>query len=350
MTTPTQTTDLWTRLSAGAPFVIAEVGQNHDGSLGQAHAFIDAVAESGADAIKFQTHIAAAESTPEEPFRVNFSYADDTRYDYWQRMEFSESQWQALKDHAEERGLEFLSTPFSLAAIDLLERIGIRLWKVASGEIGSRHMLRRMARSGLPVIVSTGMSDFEEIEAAIALLAEHSAPHVLLQCTSAYPCDAGSVGLNVLDEFKTRFDCPIGLSDHSGTIFPALAATTHGAQVIEVHVTLSKRMFGPDITSSLTIEELSQMVEGIRYTATMRDTPVDKNAVARNLAPMRALFGKSAVAARDLSRGQTLAEDDVVFKKPGKGLPESALAPYFGRPLAHDVKQGAFLSIEDFTE
>ena len=109
-------------------------------------------------------------------------------------------------------------------------------------------------------------------------------------------------------------------------------------------------MFGPDISSSLTIEELSQLVEGVGYTAVMRDSQVDKDAVAKDLEPMRALFGKSAIAARDLSGGETLVEDDVVFKKPGKGLSEGALAPYFGRPLARDVQQGAFLSIEDFIQ
>ena len=138
--------------------IVAEVAQAHDGSLGSAHAFIDAIANAGADAVKFQTHIAAAESTPAEPWRVKFSYQDATRYDYWKRMEFTEAQWLGLKNHAEERKLLFLSSPFSMEAVELLQRIGIRAWKIASGELTNVPMLGRIVESGLPIILSSGMS------------------------------------------------------------------------------------------------------------------------------------------------------------------------------------------------
>ena len=121
-----------------ACYIVAEMAQAHDGSLGTAHAYIDAIAKAGADAIKFQTHIAAAESTPSEPWRVKFSPQDATRYDYWKRMEFTEKQWHGLKKHADERGLKFLSSPFSVEAVELLTRVGVAAWKVASGEV-KRH-------------------------------------------------------------------------------------------------------------------------------------------------------------------------------------------------------------------
>jgi N,N'-diacetyllegionaminate synthase len=140
--------------------VVAEVAQSHDGSLGLAHAFVDAIADAGADAVKFQTHIAAAESTPAEPWRVKFSRQDATRYDYWKRMEFSEEAWKGLKEHADARGLWFLSSPFSEEAAALLDRVGVAAWKVASGETSNLPLLERLVADGRPVLLSTASSPF----------------------------------------------------------------------------------------------------------------------------------------------------------------------------------------------
>src|SRR5690242_5090247 len=175
--------------------IIGEVAQSHDGSLGLAHAFIDAIADAGADAVKFQTHIASAESTPAEPWRVRFSRQDATRYDYWKRMEFPEPAWADLKAHAEERGLWFLSSPFSRAAVDLLERVGVAAWKIASGETGSGELLDAVLDTGRPVLLSTGMSDWAEIDSAVARVRARNVPLALLQCTSAYPCPPEKVGV-----------------------------------------------------------------------------------------------------------------------------------------------------------
>ena len=141
--------------------LIAEIAQAHDGSLGTAHAMVDAAAEAGADAVKFQTHIADAESSPAEPWRKRFSPQDETRYDYWKRMEFSESQWLALREHAVEKGLLFLSSPFSMEAVALLERVGVAGWKVASGEVTNYLMLDAMCATRKPIILSSGYSEQE---------------------------------------------------------------------------------------------------------------------------------------------------------------------------------------------
>lgn len=156
--------------------IIAEVAQAHDGSLGAAHAYIDAAAEAGADAVKFQTHIAAAESTPSEPWRKRFSPQDDTRYEYWQRMEFTEPQWAGLRAHADERGILFLSSPFSQEAVELLVRVGVAGWKIASGELGTYDLLDAMAATGQPVLLSTGMSTLEEIDETVERLRHTGVP------------------------------------------------------------------------------------------------------------------------------------------------------------------------------
>lgn len=246
--------------------VIGEVGQAHDGSLGMAHAFIDAIADAGADAVKFQTHIAAAESRTDEPWRVKFSYADGTRYEYWQRMEFSAQAWAGLRQHALDRGLAFLSSLFSLEAVQLLRRVGVAAWKIASGEVAHPQLLDAVAHTGVPVLLSSGMSGWAELDGAVALLrAAGAGPLAVLQCTSAYPVTPEQVGLNVLDQIRQRYGCAAGLSDHSGTVFPALAAVTLGARVVEVHVTLSREMFGPDVAASVTTCEFRQLVAGVRY-------------------------------------------------------------------------------------
>ena len=317
--------------------IVGEVAQAHDGSLGTAHAYIDAIADAGADAVKFQTHIASAESTPQEPWRVKFSPQDATRYDYWRRMEFTEEQWHGLKTHADERGLFFLSSPFSPEAADLLSRVGVAAWKIASGEVGNVPMYDRIARTRLPVFISTGMSPLDEVDYAVQKLRTNQIPFAVLQCTSMYPTPAEKVGLNVITEFRKRYGCPVGLSDHSGTIYPGLAAAALGCDILEVHAVLSRRSFGPDAASSVTIDELRTLVDGVRFIETARSNPVEKDVAARELSAMRQLFNKSVVARVDLQAGTVLSEDHLALKKPGTGISADRLPQIIGRMLANDV-------------
>ncbi len=318
--------------------IIAEIAQAHDGSLGTAHAMIDAAAEAGVDAVKFQTHIADAESTPGEPWRVRFSPQDATRYDYWKRMEFTPEQWAGLKRHADEKGLLFLSSPFSMAAVELLEKVGVAAWKVASGEVNNLPMLRRMAASGLPVLLSSGMSDFDEIGDALNILRENGDPPVcVLQCTSSYPTPPEKVGINVMRELAERFGVAVGLSDHSATIFPGLIAAWEGAKVIEVHLTLSRRAFGPDVVASLTVEEMAELARGLRFVAAMRAHPLDKAALKEEMAAMRATFMKSLVLTRDMRAGEVITEDVLDARKPGTGISVRRHDEVLGRCLARDV-------------
>ena len=335
-------------IGSGHPaLIIAEVGQAHDGCLGLAHAFIDAVANAGADAIKFQTHIAAAESTPDEPWRVKFSPQDVTRYDYWKRMEFTVEQWIDLKKHSDERGLIFLSSPFSEEAVDLLLRVGIAAWKVASGELGNTPMLERMAEADLPVLLSTGMSPLEEIDAAVEGFLQKGVKVAVLQCTSTYPTPPEKIGLNMIPSFRSRYGCPVGLSDHSGSIYAGLAAVALGANLLEVHVTLSREMFGPDVSASITTKELCQLVEGIRLIERMVANPVDKAYVAKELTGMRDLFTKSVVARADLMGGTRLEEKHLTVKKPGTGIPAERLSDLIGKQLRRDLKADQILQESD---
>lgn len=327
--------------------IVAEIAQTHDGSLGTAHAYIDAAARAGAQAIKFQTHIAAAESTPGEPWRVKFSPQDETRYDYWKRMEFTPAQWAGLAAHAREKGLIFLSSAFSFEAVDLLEGIGVPAWKVGAGETSNLPMIGRMAATGKPVILSSGMSDWDELDRAVECVRRAGAPVAVLQCTTAYPCPPEKLGLNVIELLAGRYDCPVGLSDHSGTIYAGLAAATLGARIIEVHVTFSRECFGPDVVASITTQELARLVEGVRFIERAMKSPVDKAEMARSLTDLRRTFGKSVVAGRDLPAGHVLSLDDLALKKPGTGIPPSGLDRLVGRRLAVAVRADHLISETD---
>lgn len=341
-------TPTWFHQLASRCFIIGEIAQTHDGSLGTAHAYIDALARTGADAIKFQTHIADAESTPGEPWRVKFSRQDETRYEYWKRMEFTEAQWRGLAEHAAECGLVFLSSAFSFAAVELLERLGMSAWKVGAGEITNLPLLEMMARTGKPVLLSSGMASWEELDAAVATVRAHEAAVAVFQCTTAYPCPPEKLGLNVLAELRKRFQCPVGLSDHSGTIYAGLAAATLGAQLLEVHVTFSRECFGPDVPASLTTAELKQLVEGVRFIERAQANPVNKQAMAEELGELKRTFGKSIVAARDLAAGEQLTLANLAFKKPGTGLSPARLNDVLNRTLKRALAANSLLSPADF--
>lgn len=325
-------------VGGGRCLVIGEVAQTHEGSLELAHRFIDALADAGVDAVKFQTHIAAAESTAAEPFRVPLTGSDATRYDYWRRMEFTADQWLELARHAKDRGVVFLSSPFSPEAVELLCRVGVPAWKIASGTLEDAPTLERIGSTGLPILLSSGLSTFEEIDRAVARVRTWNVPFLVFQTTSAYPCPPERVGLNVISELRARYQCPTGLSDHSGTVYPALAAATLGADAVEVHVCLSRSMPGPDVPSSVTTSELQDLVRGIRFIETMRANPVDKSASSAEIASLRRIFGKRVVARTAIAAGTILDATHLAAKKPGGGMTPDMITTLVGRRLRRDLQ------------
>lgn len=330
-------------------YVIAEISQNHDGSLGQAHAFIDAVAKTGADAIKFQTHIAEEESTLDEPFRVNFSYCDKTRYDYWKRMEFTESQWKQLYEHSCEVGLDFLSSPFSVAALEMLDKIGVPAWKFGSGEVFNEVLLKKAINTRKPIILSSGLSTIQDIDEQVRRIKDNGNNLILLECTTEYPSSPETIRLNMLEIYKKRYQCKIGLSDHSATIFPSLAAVALGASVIEVHVTMSKDMFGPDVKASVTMEELKTIVEGAVFINKMSKSRDEKVVIDDKRRELKRIFSKSLYAKCDLKCGDILAEDMIAIKKPydSDAIQVSDYERIIGKRIVEDIAKDSILMWEN---
>ena len=329
-------------------FIIAEVGQAHDGSLGTAHAYIDAIAEAGADAVKFQTHIASAESTYDEPWRVKFSYQDESRYDYWRRMEFSPEQWSGLAQHAKERGLEFISSPFSLEAIKILINLKVKRWKIASGEIYNPELLEALWKTRLPMLFSSGMSSLSELDCVVEKTKKLDIPFGIFQCSSSYPTPPALWGLGVLKKLKQKYSCPVGLSDHSGKTYAALAAAALGADMIEVHVVFSKECFGPDVSSSLTMPELKQLVEGTSMIQTSLNEGEDKDIIVSPTRNLKDSFGRSVALKIPLPAGTTIEEKHLSLKKPSGGISPDKISSIIGKRLKFKKSEKFLLKWDDF--
>ncbi|MHB1277547.1 MAG: N-acetylneuraminate synthase family protein [Bacteroidia bacterium] len=327
--------------------IIAEIGQAHDGSLGIVHSYIDALKDTGVHAVKFQTHIAQAESSILEPFRVKFSYEDATRYDYWKRMEFTPEQWEGIKRHCEDNGMEFISSPFSNAAVDLLENLAVKRYKIGSGEVTNLLILERIAQTGKPVILSSGMSNWSELDAAVEIFREKAIPYSILQCTTAYPTSPEHWGLNVMAELKDRYHVPVGFSDHSGDIYACLAATALGAEILEFHVVFDKQMFGPDAKSSITPAEIKKLCTGVRQIRSALENPVLKNDNS-GFATLKNIFEKSLAVNKDLPSGHILTFGDLEAKKPsGSGIPSYEYKSVLGKKLKSDKNGWSFLLYSD---
>lgn len=328
-------------------FIIAEVGQAHEGSVGIAHSYIDALADVGVDAIKFQTHIAEAESSSQEPFRVKFSFEDKTRFDYWKRMEFTVEQWLSLKQHCEKIGVDFISSPFSNAAVDLLESIGVNKYKIGSGEVSNFLMLNKIAKTGKPIILSSGMSSYEELDNTIKFLKPFNSDLSILQCTTAYPTEPQNWGLNVISDLKNRYNIPVGFSDHSGDIFAGLAATSVGAEILEFHIVFDKRMFGPDAKSSLTINQAKKLVQGVGAIKTALKEPIDKNEL-REYKELKRIFEKSLAVNRSIKKGEVITIYDLEAKKPGNcGIRATDYKQVVGKKMSNSLHQWDFINWED---
>jgi N,N'-diacetyllegionaminate synthase len=326
---------------------IAEIGQAHEGSLGIAHSYIEALKKTGVDAVKFQTHIAEAESSVYEPFRVKFSYEDDTRYDYWKRMEFTEEQWIGLKNRCDDVGLEFISSPFSNAAVDLLERLGVKRYKIGSGEVSNHLMLEKIAATGKEVILSSGMSNWKELDSAVNIFKQSGNPLSILQCTTSYPTEPEQWGLNVLEELKNRYEVPVGFSDHSGDIYACLAATSLGAEILEFHVVFDKGMFGPDAKSSLTLSQITMLCQGVRDIRRAQSHPIDKNDIEK-FGGLKNIFEKSLALNKALAAGSRITMADLEAKKPSnQGIPANVYEDILNKELRHAKEAWDFLQYED---
>ena len=326
-----------------APCLIAEIGSVHDGSFGNACKLIELAAASGAHAAKFQTHIAEAETLRDAPSPGYFK--GEPRFDYFRRTGFTSAQWNELRQVCAANHIAFLSSPFSLEAVDLLEDVGVGAYKIPSGEVTNTPLLERVAATGKPALLSSGMSSWRELDDAVAIL-RRGGPLTVMQCTTAYPCPPERVGLNVIAEMRARYDLPVGFSDHTNGMAAAFAAAALGADIVEKHLTFSRLMYGSDAANAMEPADFRRLAEGLGDIWAMRAAPVDKD----DLAPyreMKRIFEKSIVTVRPIVGGQVIDRADLAFKKPGDGISAARYREIVGRRAAHDLPAGHKLADED---
>ena len=329
-------------------FIVAEIGNTHEGSLGLAKCFIKAAADCGVDAIKFQTHVFDSESLTNAPSPGYFK--EEGRKEYFERTSFNIHQWTDLKKYTEEKcNIEFISSPFSLEAVDMLEEIGVGKYKIPSGEVTNIPLLVKIAKTGKKVLLSSGMSNWKDLDGAVKILKENgSSDIVILQCTSEYPCPPEDVGLNVLIEMKKKYNLSVGLSDHTLGIASSIAAVIFGAEVIERHFTLSKLMYGSDAKHSLEPTELSLLVDCIRELEIILESKVNKDEIAYKLKNMKIIFEKSVVASCDIKSGTIIKEKHLAYKKPGDGISAKDYKKVLNKILKKDIKKDQKFKWEDF--
>jgi N-acetylneuraminate synthase len=325
-------------------FVIAEVGSVHDGSFGNALKLIEVAADCGADAVKFQTHIAQAETLRDAPMPPYFK--GEPRFEYFQRTGFSPEQWRKLKQHADAQGVEFMSSPFSEAAVELLEQVGVARYKIPSGEVTNTPLLERIASTGKPVLLSSGMSDWKELDVAVGIFSRAKADLTVLQCTTEYPCGNGAVGLNVIPEMKARWGLPVGFSDHTLDNHAAFAAVALGAVAVEKHLTFSKRMYGSDAPHSSEPAQFADLVKGIRSISEMLANRVDKSSIEA-FRSMKEIFEKSVVSVVDIPAGALITRAMLGVKKPGTGIPAARLADVIGARAARAIPANSLIAQSD---
>jgi N-acetylneuraminate synthase/N,N'-diacetyllegionaminate synthase len=338
-------------IGPGAPcFVAAEVGLNHNGDLELAHRSIDAAADAGADAVKFQNFRTEDFVSDRE---VTYEYVSqgetvvEAQYDMFKRYELPESAWVELKRHCDDRGVVFFSTPTSEAGIDQLVRIGAPLLKNGSDYLVHLPMVRAMARTGIPTILSTGMSTLAEVDDAVrAFRGAGGSDLLLLHCTSSYPTPPEDVTLRRIPALAAAFDVPVGLSDHSWGSLAAAGSVALGSCFVEKHFTLDKGLPGPDHRFSADPAELAELVRAVRAVEAMLGTSAI--APTPSEADGRRDFRLSCAAARPLAAGTVLADGDLAFLRPGTGLPPAAADWVVGRTLARPVPAGHALEPADF--
>ena len=329
-------------------FVIAEAGVNHNGDVAQARALIDAAAGSGADAVKFQTFSAdrlVTASSPKAGYQNRTTDPGESQLAMLKRLELSADAHRQLIDHARARDILFLSTPFDLQSADLLELLGVEVFKLGSGELTDLPLLIHVARKRRPMIVSTGMSWMEEVGRAVTAIREAAdVPLALLHCVSNYPAESRDCNLRAMDGMRDTFGVPVGYSDHTRGIVAAVAAVARGACIVEKHLTLDRQMAGPDHQASSDPGEFAALVRAIRETEASMGDGVKRPMEAE--LPTRAVARKSVVALVDIPRGQPVTREMLGVRRPGTGIPPADLDRLIGRAHRQDIPAGSLLTWE----
>jgi len=324
-------------------FVIAEAGINHNGSYNLAKKMVDVAKKAGVDCIKFQTHI-----TEEEMLKTNIRPGNISKKTLWsiiKTCELTEHEESKLNQYCEDKKILFLSTPFSISAVDRLEKLKMPAYKIGSGELTNLPFLMYIATKNKPVIISTGMSEIHEIKSTVQLFKKYKIPIAILQTTSEYPADYKDINLGVIEQFQKLFKIPVGISDHSLGIYTALGAVAKGACIVEKHFTLNKKMSGPDQKISLEPLELLELVKGCK--AVKLALGKTKKILKKEL-PVLRFARESVVTKTNIKKHETFTEKNLTTKRPNTGqIPAKDFYKIIGKKSRKDILKSQQLSYRD---
>lgn len=333
----------------GSTFVIAEAGVNHNGSLDLALELVAAAKACGADAVKFQAFSAdrlVTRTAAKAAYQKTAVPGDDSQYRMLKSLELDAVAFERILDSCRQQGIEFLASAFDEAAADQLDALGMRVFKIPSGELTNLLFLRHIAAKGKEIILSTGMSWLAEVEAAVRTLQEAGAEKLsLMHCVTEYPAPCDQINLRAMQTLAKAFDLPVGYSDHTAGIEIPIAAVAMGAVSIEKHFTLDTRMNGPDHAASLNPADFGRMVQGIRNVEQALGDGRKRPAACE--IPNIDIVRKSVIAARDIQAGQILTREDLILKRPGSGIAPADLQQLIGRQARRAIAQDEMLAWVD---
>ena len=332
--------------------IIAEAGVNHNGSFELAKQLVDKAVEAGADIVKFQTckaeNVISRYADKAEYQKVTTGEAD-SQLEMVRKLMLTYEEYGKLKDYCDEKGIGFLSTAFDLPSVDYLHSIGMYMWKIPSGEITNLPLLIKIAELHEPIIMSTGMSELKEVEAAVNVLKQHGAGQItLLHCTTEYPAPYADVNLKAMETMREAFDLPVGYSDHTRGIEIPTAAVALGACVIEKHFTLDRNMEGPDHKASLEPQELKAMVDAIRHVEVSIGDGVKK--VSPSELKNQDIARKSIIAAKAIRKGDVFTIDNVTTKRPGSGINPMRWFELLGKTAKHDYEEDYLIEKDELDD
>lgn len=327
------------------PFVIAEIGINHEGSIAKAKRMIGDAAKAGAECVKFQCHVIKDEMI-DEAKKVIPGNAKESIWNIMSRCAFSEKQDRKLKKYAESLGLIYLSTPFSRAAADRLRRMKVSAYKIGSGECNNYPLIEHIASFGKPVILSTGMNDITSIKPAVNILRKKKTPFALMHCVSMYPTPYDKVRLGALQELKKKFkDAVMGLSDHSIGIYTCLGSVALGASILEKHFISDKRWPGPDVAISMDPAELREMILGSKA---IHQALGGEKRILKEEKPTIDFAYACVVSIKNIKKGEKLTKENIWVKRPGTGeIKAKDYKKILGKAAKSDIKKSSQLNWKD---
>ena len=329
-------------------YIIAEIGVNHNGSITLAKKLIDEAKFAGADAVKFQTFKAeklSKKNTPKVAYQKKSGKKNETHFEMLKRLELKDKDHLFLKKYCDKKKIDFISTAYDIDSAKFLNRLGVKIFKTASADIVDHQMHKFLSKTGKHVIISTGMSTIDEINQVVKIY-KNKKNFSLLHCTSNYPCSDESINIRNLTTLKKKYKCIVGYSDHSIGNLASVASIAYGAKIIEKHLTLDKKMNGPDHFASITTVELKSLVNDIRRTEKILGSKLKK--VQKEEMSMKNVSRKSLIYKTNLNMGHIVRDKDITSIRPGIGLLGNKIKLIIGKKIKKKVIKGSFVRVSDF--